>query len=68
MISKIMSQNILRKAKEIKEKHLAKNNAELRDRIRYEAKNTIAYINRQYAKGKSNKEIIKDLNGSIKNK
>lgn len=61
-----MSQEIFNRAKELKEKHRAKNDAELRDRIRYETKDTLAYIERQYAKGKSNKDIVRDIEGSKK--
>lgn len=59
-----MSQDILKQAKEIKEKHRKKVDAELRDRVKYETKDTIAFIERQRIKGKSDKEIMRDLDKS----
>ena len=58
-----MSQ-IIERAQEIKEKHRKKVNAELSDRVRYETKDTLAFIERQRVKGKSDKEIARDLERS----
>ena len=59
-----MSQDILEKANRIKTKHYEKNSEELRSRVKSESKDTLAYISRQRAKGKADREIIRDLTGS----
>ena len=56
-----MGQDIINHAEKIKREYSEKRNAELRDRIKYETKDTLSYIERQYAKGKSSKDIARDL-------
>ena len=56
-----MGQDIINHVEKIKREHSEKRNAELRDRIKYETKDTLSYIERQYAKGKSSKDIARDL-------
>ncbi len=61
-----MSQDIIEKAKRLKEKHREKVGAELRDRVARETKYTLNYIERQRMRGKIDREIMKDLDNYTK--
>lgn len=56
--------DLFQKAKESRERHKEKINADLRERVRYETKDTLSFFDRQRAKGKTDREIIKDLEKS----
>lgn len=61
-----MSQDIFRKIVEIKEKQKEKRNEELRDRVRYEVKDTLKFFERQEARGYTTKESLREIEKSIK--
>lgn len=61
---KIMSQDLYHKIKEKKERYHEKVGADLRERIRSEARDTLAYFTKQQARGKTDREIMRDLDRS----
>jgi hypothetical protein len=59
-----VGQDIFRKITEKKEKHREKANENLRDRARRESNDTFNFIERQRMRGKSDREIMRDLDKS----
>jgi hypothetical protein len=64
-----VSQDIFRRVVERKERQDKKRDADFSDRVRRETKDTLGFFERQFFKGKSDREIMRDLDRSrYKNK
>jgi hypothetical protein len=64
-----MGEDLFLKVKEKKEKYHEKINERLRDKVRREAKDTLSFVDRMRARGKTDREIMRDLDKSrYKNK
>lgn len=60
--------DIFAKAEELKRKNREKINNDLRDRIAYETKDTLKSIERLRSRGKTDRDIMRDLERSVNKK